>query len=709
MKRPLIQLLVAFYLLLFYSDIYAQTLRGITLETIQKNPQVLEQLSEFRASQQHLENSASNYYPKLDFDFSYRLNQSENQLDTTQNIGNIALENSYDAYEASLTLTQNLFEGFSSENRYNAAKMDNFFQAYKYVNVLDNIALDVINSYTKLFYFTELLKVSMHYLTQQKKLLYKKDLSQLHKIKIELNIEKIKLLVAENLKNIRDAKFRYRALVGRLPQFNRFRKPNFNLSVPKRLEAAQLYALRHNPELLATEFRLKALRFEKEMLKGSYYPKIDLKLSQHYQNVTQRNLYDQPDDRFVAGIYLHYNFFEGFKSDTKVQQQVSKIVQMMQKNNQKKREIIFHLDSVWQEYKALQYKQKKLKKYKNLLQKEAHFVKTFNDQAILDKDVYETEYQLVSTKYKMLFAKYKILDGMGLLVKSVVGDTRLLMSRVNLRKDIAPMEILDKEYMPKDKDRDGVSDSKDLCDNSLAFSSTQYFGCSKFGSFEDSMYSLERVAPKVKKSTPLERKKIKRTLKKVHKKLKKKKRKKHTKKRVKETAAVSEEYLKNSFIQENLIQNHRMIGDSFSNSLFEDDDLSDVSCVNVPAGYKLNKNGCAISFIMNIPSKFEDSKEQLPQKIKAKIAELAAFLDRNPDLNIQIIGYGSRTKKSNKWYNIKLSKRRAKRLKDELVKQGVFSFRISTDGKGFANPIADNATKQGRAKNRRLEIKFVRK
>ena len=709
MKKPQLKLLVALCLLLFYSDTFAQTLRGITLETIQTNPRILEKLSEFRASQQTLNSAGSNYLPKLDLELSYSINNSLNQLDGTQNLGTVALENSYNTYKASLTLTQNIFEGFGSETKYDFAKMESFFKAYNYVTTLHSVAFEVIKTYTELFYATELLKTSMHYLTQQKKLLYKQNLSKLQKIKLQLSIEKIKLIVAKNLQKVRDAKFHYRALVGRLPQFKRFKKPNFNLAVPKVLESAQLYALRHNPELLALEFHVKALRLEKEVFKSSYYPKIDLKIQQNYQDMTQRNLYEQPDDRFIAGVYLHYNLFEGFKTDAKVQKQVSVIVGATQRANQKKREILFALDKAWQEYKSAQYKEKKLHNYRTLLQQEAHLLKNMEDKLNFNKDSYEVEYDLVSAKYELLFAKYKILDGMGLLVKSVVGDTRLLMSKVNLRKDIVPREILDKEYLPKDRDRDGVADVKDLCDNSLAFKGVEYFGCSKIGDFDENINLLERVSPKIKKQKPTKKKRVVKHKKKVHKKVVKKQKKRVYKKPKKEVAAVSEEYLKNSFIQENMIQNHHMIGDSFDNGLFEDDDLSDVSCVNVPSGYKLDKNGCATSFVLTIPSKFEDSKKQLPKEIENKIAELAAFLNRNPELNVKIIGYGSRTKRSNKWYNIKLSKKRAKRLKEELVKRGVFSFRITTDGKGFANPIADNATKQGREKNRRLEIKFVRK
>ncbi|HLR13094.1 MAG TPA: OmpA family protein [Burkholderiaceae bacterium] len=58
-------------------------------------------------------------------------------------------------------------------------------------------------------------------------------------------------------------------------------------------------------------------------------------------------------------------------------------------------------------------------------------------------------------------------------------------------------------------------------------------------------------------------------------------------------------------------------------------------------------------------------------------------------------------------YNQGLSERRAASVKDYLVNQGIPADRIYTEGKGLTSPIADNATREGRAQNRRVEIEIV--
>ena len=57
-------------------------------------------------------------------------------------------------------------------------------------------------------------------------------------------------------------------------------------------------------------------------------------------------------------------------------------------------------------------------------------------------------------------------------------------------------------------------------------------------------------------------------------------------------------------------------------------------------------------------------------------------------------------------YNQKLSERRAAAVKDYLVSKGIASSKITTIGKGETQPVATNKTKEGRQKNRRVDIEF---
>jgi OmpA-OmpF porin, OOP family len=69
---------------------------------------------------------------------------------------------------------------------------------------------------------------------------------------------------------------------------------------------------------------------------------------------------------------------------------------------------------------------------------------------------------------------------------------------------------------------------------------------------------------------------------------------------------------------------------------------------------------------------------------------------------IQVTGFTDNTGASD--YNQKLSEARASTVKDFLVKNGIDPSKITILGKGASDPVADNSTKEGRAKNRRVEV-----
>ena len=102
---------------------------------------------------------------------------------------------------------------------------------------------------------------------------------------------------------------------------------------------------------------------------------------------------------------------------------------------------------------------------------------------------------------------------------------------------------------------------------------------------------------------------------------------------------------------------------------------------------------------------FEFDSAKLRPTAPAKLQPVVDFAKKYPDAGMNVHGHTCNI--GTHAYNQKLSERRAESVKAYLVKQGIDASRIATKGLGETEPIADNKTKEGRAKNRRVEIHYV--
>lgn len=119
-------------------------------------------------------------------------------------------------------------------------------------------------------------------------------------------------------------------------------------------------------------------------------------------------------------------------------------------------------------------------------------------------------------------------------------------------------------------------------------------------------------------------------------------------------------------------------------------------------GVTIRKEGNNLVLSMPELVLFDFNKYEVKNKVKGSLNTLAKALEENPDIRIKIDGYTDFI--GSEGYNLELSVKRAKAIKNYLVDRGVKSSNISIEGYGKQSPIANNATAAGRAKNRRVEF-----
>lgn len=110
--------------------------------------------------------------------------------------------------------------------------------------------------------------------------------------------------------------------------------------------------------------------------------------------------------------------------------------------------------------------------------------------------------------------------------------------------------------------------------------------------------------------------------------------------------------------------------------------------------------GIAVTFRSGIL--FDVDSSTLRGEARANLADLAGSLQAYPGTDVLVVGHTDSTGADD--YNLRLSQRRAQSAADYLMAQGLPPQRITTQGLGETEPIADNTTEVGRQRNRRVEI-----
>ena len=131
-----------------------------------------------------------------------------------------------------------------------------------------------------------------------------------------------------------------------------------------------------------------------------------------------------------------------------------------------------------------------------------------------------------------------------------------------------------------------------------------------------------------------------------------------------------------------------------------DDQAADMRRDLRDASIEREGEGIKITFESGIL--FETNSAELQPSAKENIRNLAKVLNKYPDTNILIEGDTDST--GTEEYNQDLSERRAGTVASLMKEHGVRSERIQTVGFGEKQPIATNATEEGRRQNRRVEI-----
>ena len=464
----------------------AQNLKMSVTEIISTNPIILERQKNYNLTKEDITTAKAGYYPKLDLKIGIGLEKHDGTLADGSN--RYAGRDSFNVYQNSLKYTQNIFKGFETTNQVAAQEFRTLSSAYSYIEKVNDTSFEMVNTYLQVMRNTELLATAKANVEINKKIFEKVQklydsglttLSEVNKVESSLSLAKSNFIVQEN--TLLDVTYNMQRVLGRYLDPQTMSRPTLNTSFPDTHEEAAQFAIHNNPSLIISQYNIKLAQSKYKESKSSLYPHLDIEISQSMNK--NLSALEGEDNPFRAMAYLSYNIFNGFSDKADIQKNISTIHQEVETKNILRRKVIEGLNLSWAANTKLTEQLIYLKEYKKFAKKTLTlYVKEYDlgRRSLLDllsaqNDFIGAKSQIINTEYSILFAKYRILDAMGTLVPTIIGNTDLIYSNVGLKGQVPK----NKDSLPIyfDKDNDLIVDEQDLCNNSLANDMRDIYGC----------------------------------------------------------------------------------------------------------------------------------------------------------------------------------------------------------------------------------------
>jgi len=128
-------------------------------------------------------------------------------------------------------------------------------------------------------------------------------------------------------------------------------------------------------------------------------------------------------------------------------------------------------------------------------------------------------------------------------------------------------------------------------------------------------------------------------------------------------------------------------------------------CPDSPTDKPVDADGCTIVSVVLKNVQFESNSSELTSGSSESLDKVVNAMNEYDQLRIEIQAHTDNSGEAA--YNLSLSEKRANSVRDYLIAKGVAANRMAVKGFGETQPIADNSTRDGRATNRRVELKVI--
>lgn len=418
----------AFFLLMISFSSHAESLTEVIQRTLETNPDVLITVNNRRAAAQELRQAEGGYWPSLELTGGYGRESSDNS--STRSFGK---EVTLTRQELGLTLSQMLFDGFSTHYRVEQQSSLVESAAYKVQESSESIALLTAEIYLEILRRQKLVE-----LAKDNVVIHQKTLEQIRTLvkggagrhadvqqsSSRLALAKSSLVNAQG--NLRNAEINYRRITGELPKgLSKPERTPIETALPSSKEVALDTALSIHPSLRMTKASLEATRAAHQQTDSAFMPQLSLELG-ITDNKNLDGIAGENDD-MSAMLRMRYNLFRG-GADRARRQETAERMGAAKESIRRAQRIIE--EDVLLSWNGLITIRARLDYLNGHLESTKDVVSSYKEQfklgqrSLLDvldseNELFNARASLLSAEYAEIFSLLKVLGSMGLLLDTL--------------------------------------------------------------------------------------------------------------------------------------------------------------------------------------------------------------------------------------------------------------------------------------------------
>ncbi len=701
--KKLFRLLTLSTVTVFSVSIQADELADIVSDAISAHPLVKEKVHVYRQVLSDQSIASSSNRPSVDLQASTGLYNTE-----SPSTGGNAVD--YDSSRVELSVTQNLFNGYQSTNQIKQNESRAQAALYDLYDTADNIALNTIQAYLNVLKHKKLYQLAKENVASHEGILAQITernssgvgrRSQLQQTEGRVARAHASLIAQQN--NLNDALTELHQLLGRYVEAQDLVEPSLPEIPREDLNTLIDQALLRHPAVKVASSNIEASQFDYQRSKSSRYPNLDLRLASEWGNDIGGVSGDTSEVSLV--LNLTYNFYNGGADESDQNKKISAVYAQKDFAARVRRQIINTLRLAWAADESLQ---RQLDFFQQYILKASETVGSYREEFFIGQrdliDLLDAENELNTANndytkayFDLMAARYRVYESLGglfdaLNLHSELSENDFTIARIKANeKDALPL--------PKDEDKDKEEDTTDHCDNTLNQQTVNKYGCSVDGKVELAKLSVN-VAP-IAENDSLEVDG-------------------HGVLIISQSQLLANDSDINgdqltitgftkvtngklAFSKEkNLVYRpqERFEGiDSFTYTVSDGKGGVDTAMVSI----KVVQSSLIDLTKMQLVN-FKYMSTDLTDSSKEKVEMIINQIKAAGEIQIRVLAHTDSTGSNS--YNMKLSHKRAKAMRDLLVARGIDPAYIEVQGMGEEMPIADNASKEGQAINRRGEFMF---